>query len=639
MKKICPLLVLVSPLFFRLSFDSFAQQNISHQQNFVLVTINYQLVEELSEIDSRYDIWYVDQANKKILVLLEREQMDDLKLAGFEIIVEEEKTDQLQALNFPLHGYKIVEEIYTEMFALATQYPELVEVIDYGDSWEKITPGGKVGYDLYTMIITNKNNPASKPPIVIDGGIHAREMAPPEVVLEYAHFLLENYNIDPDISWLIDYREIYLTPMLNPDGRKKAEQGLLWRKNTNNTDGCTDSLRWGVDLNRNFPFEWIGPGSSTSPSSESFRGRAPASEPEICFYIDYVRTVIPDQRGPENWDVAPDSTMGIYLNCHSYQNVVLHPWGFTSLLPPNPDLITIAEKMAQLSGYGYQASLYPVNGVARDWGYGELGCPSYTIEMGEEFFQPYEDIPEIAEENIRMFFYLTKIIDHPYLSIHGPDVIQLHISEPEVEQGDTVNVSALISDLNNGNKTVAAAELFMVLIGDTTFQTTKASNGLIMQLSDSMANSADEHFELNLETSLYETGKYYLFIRGQDINGNWGPFTAQYLTIKSCSGISKNIPLILPEKHFLIQNCPNPFNDQTTIDVSLNADFSIEKNISIFIYNIIGQLIEKRSIIPIKDNTFRFSWPGKREDIIPGIYFIVIQNGNTRLTHKLVRID
>ena len=152
--------------------------------------------------------------------------------------------------------------------------------------------------------------------------------------------------------------------------------------------------------------------------------------------------------------MAPDSTMGIYLNCHSYGNVVLHPWGFTSSPPPNLELITIAEKMAQLSGYGYRASLYPVKGVARDWGYGELGCPSYTIEMGEEFFQPYEDIPVIAEENIRMFFYLTKITDHPYLSIHGPEVIQLQISEPEVEQGDMVNISALVSDLNTGIETV-----------------------------------------------------------------------------------------------------------------------------------------------------------------------------------------
>ena len=622
-----------------LTLESFAQDKTSHLKNFVLASVSYHTEQELPGLESKYDIWHIDQANKKILVLLEKKRAEALMLAGLEITVEQEKTDLLHSLNFPLDGYKIVEEIYTELFALAAQYTDLVEVIDYGDSWEKVTPNGWQGYDLYAMIITNKNNPAPKPPIVIDGGIHAREMTPPEVVLEYAHYLLDNYNIEPDISWLIDYREIHIIPMLNPDGRKKAEQGLWWRKNTNNLDGCTDSTLWGVDLNRNFTFEWIGPGSSTDPSSQTFRGSAPASEPEISFYLDYVRTVIPDQRGPENWEMAPDSTIGIYLNCHSYGNVVLHPWGFTSSSPPNLDLITIAEKMGQLSGYGYQASLYPVNGVARDWGYGELGCPSYTVEMGEEFFQPYEDVPAIAEENIRMFFYLTKITDHPYLSIHGPEVNYLQLSEPEVEQGDTVNITALISDYTHGDEVVAAAELYLVPVGDTLFQTATASNGLIMQLSDSVASSVEEQFELNLVTSNDEAGKYYIFARGQDINGNWGPFTAQYLTIKSCSGISKNIPSILPETHSLIQNYPNPFNEQTTIDIALTSDFSIEKNVYISIYNIMGQLIEKRLLNQIKDNTFRFSWPNKTVDIFPGIYFVVIQSGDLRLMHKLVRID
>lgn len=640
MKELSHYLLSLLIIFFCYVISSHAESNGLRQKDYVLVTIEYQTIAELLEFDSKYDIWHIDQINKKVLVLVEKKQVDSLKRAGLKIAVDQEKTNQLHSLSFPLDGYKIVEEIYTEMFALAAQYPDLVEVIDYGDSWEKVTPGGRAGYDLYTMIITNKNNPAPKPPIVIDGGIHAREMVPPEVVLMFAQYLLENYSINPDVSWIVDYRAIYLTPMLNPDGRKKAEQGISWRKNTNNTDGCTDSTSWGVDLNRNYPFKWgVGPGSSTDPSSQTFRGRAAASEPEIYFYIDYVRSVIPDQRGAEDWDIAPDSTVGIYLNCHSTGDVILHPWGFTSSPPPNLELITIAEKMAQLSGYRYQASLYAVNGVARDWGYGELGCSSYTIEMGDFFFQPYEDIPAIAEENIRMFKYLTKITDHPYLSIHGPDIIQLQLSEPEVEQGDTVKITALVSDFTNGNNVVAAAELYIVPIGDTTFQTAKASNGLIMQPCDSIVSSVEEQFEFNLVTTNYETGKYYLLIRGQDINGNWGPFTAQFLSIKSCSGISENVPSVLPEKHFLIQNYPNPFNDQTTIDVSLNSDFSDEKNVSIFIYNIIGQLIETRSITPIQDNKVRFSWPGTREDIIPGIYFVVIQIGDVRLTHKLVRID
>ena len=74
-------------------------------------------------------------------------------------------------------------------------------------------------------------------------------------------------------------------PLGNPDGRKQAEAGSYWRKNTDRDDGCDDGTAypdyqyWGVDLNRNFEFAWGGPGASTLPCYENYRGPAAASEP------------------------------------------------------------------------------------------------------------------------------------------------------------------------------------------------------------------------------------------------------------------------------------------------------------------------------------------------------------------------
>ena len=335
--------------------------------DFKLVNISYNTETDLVEIVKKYDVWMIDPLHKKLQILASNNMLEALKSLGYHIEIDKVKTDRLKSLQFPLLGYRIVEQIYAEMMELENQYPDLVEVTDYGDSWGKVTPFGKEGYDLFDMKITNKNIPGRKPPIVIDGGIHAREMAPPEVVFEYGHYLLENYNIDPDISWLVAYREIHIIPMMNPDGRKLAELGYYWRKNTNNSDGCNDPNKWGVDLNRNYPFKWgVGEGSSTNPCSNTFRGRAPESEPEIYYYLSYVRKILPDQRGVNDVDASSDSTMGIYLNCHSHGNVILHPWGFTSNVAPNPELIYIARKMSKLSGYDYRSSLYPVNGVARD---------------------------------------------------------------------------------------------------------------------------------------------------------------------------------------------------------------------------------------------------------------------------------
>jgi carboxypeptidase T len=615
--------------------------NISAQsknkQNNLLANIKYGSEAELIELDSKYDIWQVDAHSKKVLVFLSQEKYERLKNSGFYIELEEEKTRNLFEKQLTFSGYRTVEEIYTEMANLSLKYPDLVELIDYGDSWEKTTPGAKDGYDLYALKITNKNINTKKPPIVIDGGIHAREMTPPEVVLQYAFFLLENYNINADISWLVDYREIHIVPMMNPDGRKLAEQGYYWRKNTNNTDGCLDSERWGVDLNRNYPFKWgIGEGSSIDPCSQTFRGSGPESEPEIFNYLNYVRRVIPDQKGTGDIDASPDSAMGVYLNCHSYGNVILHPWGWTSSYPPNIELVLIAEKMANLTGYEYRSSLYAVNGVARDWAYGELGCVSYTLEMGEEFFQPYADVPQIIEENIPMFIYMTKMTDHPFLSIWGPDVTFMEVSQPEVAQGDSVKIMVTISD-QVGMENVTQAEVFIVPTGDTNFETEHVQNGKLMQLSDGDASSHTEHFEVDIKTAGLEPGKYYIFVRGKDATGAWGCFTARYLTINTITFVDDNLSVI-PISPLLIKSYPNPFKNYTNIEIGVVSTESVKDEYQLSIYNINGQLINRTLVFLSDKSNWHFSWPQKDEYVVPGLYFIALKNNSAIIKHKLLLV-
>jgi carboxypeptidase T len=608
-----------------------------NKQNKLLANIQNSSEAELIELDSKYDIWHVDAHSKKVLIFLSQEKYERLKNSGFYIELEEEKTRNLIEKQFTLSGYRTVEEIYTEMANLSLKYPDLVELIDYGDSWEKTTPGDKDGYDLYALKITNKHIKTKKPPIVIDGGIHAREMTPPEVVLQYAYFLLENYNITADISWLVDYREIHIVPMMNPDGRKLAEQGYYWRKNTNNTDGCLDSEQWGVDLNRNYPFKWgIGEGSSFDPCSQTFRGSGPESEPEIYNYLNYVRRVIPDQKGTGDTDASPDSAMGVYLNCHSYGNVILHPWGWTSSYPPNIELVQIAEKMAILTGYDYRSSLYAVNGVARDWAYGELGCVSYTLEMGEEFFQPFADVPQIIEENIPMFVYMTKIADHPFLSIWGPDITTLELSETEIERGDSIKVTATISD-QVGMENIVEAEIYVVPVGDSSFETANAQGGMLMRLSDGLVSSFTEQLEKKIETTGFEAGKYYIFVRGKDTSGSWGSFTACYLKINTATQVDNDLQKI-PESPLLIKSYPNPFNDYTNIEIGVVSTESVKDEYQLSIYNINGQLINRTLVFLSDKSNWHFSWPQKDEYMVPGLYFIALKSNSTIFKHKLLLV-
>ena len=93
-------------------------------------------------------------------------------------------------------------------------------------------------------------------------GIHAREWAPVEMNLRLAEYLLTNYETNADVKWLLDYNRVHLVLSTNPDGRLQDEANLNWewRKNTNNNycTGGTGQNGRGADLNRNYPYMWVG---------------------------------------------------------------------------------------------------------------------------------------------------------------------------------------------------------------------------------------------------------------------------------------------------------------------------------------------------------------------------------------------
>jgi len=163
-----------------------------------------------------------------------------------------------------------------------------------GDSWDKLNAGGPTGYDLNVLKLTNSAIPGPKPDLMIISAIHAREYTTAETNTRFAEHLIANYGVDPDITWLLDYNEIHIMPQANPDGRKIAEGGQLWRKNTNPTNGCAGG-NYGIDLNRNSSFQWGGSGSSSNVCSQTYRGPNPTSEPEVQAIQNYAASMGLDQ--------------------------------------------------------------------------------------------------------------------------------------------------------------------------------------------------------------------------------------------------------------------------------------------------------------------------------------------------------
>ncbi|MFO1340371.1 MAG: M14 family zinc carboxypeptidase, partial [Burkholderiaceae bacterium] len=135
--------------------------------------------------------------------------------------------------NYPC--YETVEETFTAAQGFTTTYANLATWTPVGQSWQKTN--GLGGYDMAVLKLTNKNttgpNGEAKPKLFVNSAIHAREYVTAPLMLAFAKALLTGYGKDPEATWILDHHEIHLLLHTNPDGRKKAETGLYWRKNTN----------------------------------------------------------------------------------------------------------------------------------------------------------------------------------------------------------------------------------------------------------------------------------------------------------------------------------------------------------------------------------------------------------------------
>lgn len=299
-----------------------------------VVRLTHRSHEEMDYFLSELDVFEESCGQNCLVALVSPDQYQSLVDEGRLVVIDHERTAQLatdvaqvqqavaagaQAINaIPGYAcYRTVEETYSSLAALAAANPQIATWTDIGDSWEKVTPNGAAGYDLYSLKLTNSAIPGPKPKFFLMAAIHAREYATAELATRFAEELIAKYNVDPDVTWLLDYVEIHIVPQVNPDGRKKAETGLLWRKNTDNNDGCNNSSSWGTDLNRNSSFRWNNGGSSSNACNETYRGPSAASEPEVQVIQNYASSILLDQRGPNDSDAAPATAQDLFISLHS----------------------------------------------------------------------------------------------------------------------------------------------------------------------------------------------------------------------------------------------------------------------------------------------------------------------------------
>jgi len=426
--------------------------------------------------------------------------------------------------------YRTVEGTYSTAADIAAAFPNLASWNDVGDSWEKTVGIG--GYDIQALTLTNSATTGTKPAILLTGGIHAREYTPVELLTRFAEHLVTSYGNDADVTWILDNHIVHMILIANPDGRKRAETGLLWR------NGATSNNR-GADLNRNFQFAWnCCGGSSSNQCNQTYHGPFAASEPETQAVQNFLISNFNDNRGPALTDAAPSNSPGMFIDIHSSGQLVLWPWGFSSAPPPNGTaLTTLGRKMAFPNNHSPEqaATSFTTDGETDSFGYGELGLASYTFELGTEFFEACSFFENtIVPDNFESLMYALKVLRTPYITPAGPDTtnVALQFNTP-VPSGTLVDVTATADDtrFNNSNGTEPTQSINNAEYYIDTPPWNAGANAIAMSAIDGSFNSNNESITASIDTSGLSVGRHTIYVRSQDASGVWGAVSAAFLDI------------------------------------------------------------------------------------------------------------
>jgi len=306
--------------------------------------------------------------------------------------------------------YPTLETLEARFSRVIAEYPHLATMHQIGESAAQRRPIWAI------RVSDNPDLDEDEPAILFNGVQHAREPMGAFICAELLEDLVKNYGTNPLYRKFIDSLEIWLVPIVNPDGYKFIVDNRMqfpwWRKNLrdNNGDGIFNPLVDGVDLNRNYGYNW-GDGDGSAPGSWFFHGSEPFSEPEICSLRD----------------LALRENIVVGVDYHSYGESVLFPWGNFYPAPDHALIYNIADgcarRIGRENGRG-QYGLLPLNarvGQSSNWMYGELAAMHFIIETAANYFPRLERVPAIAKENLRGAEFLMERVLRSGISGHVRD--------------------------------------------------------------------------------------------------------------------------------------------------------------------------------------------------------------------------
>ncbi len=327
------------------------------------------------------------------------------------LIIPTQSTNNFTS-TFPEYDcYSDSETINQTMEDLLSQYPALVKLESIGKSYD--------GNLINVLTLSNQDVTGNKPRLVVVSGLRANAFAPVELSLSFAEYLLQNYGLDADSTWILDYLSLHLILLANPDGRLVAEsqaqdgEDITWQNNTH-LDHCSTDYG-GVSLNLNFSFEW-----QPASCGRTYPGPEAESEPETQAISSYLE------------DLALSEEPILLINLDAGENLILMPYQYNDSAenPHLDELFTLANKIAFGTASTPILPTDPNNiqtsGTLIDYAFGKLNIPSLTFKMGSEeggcevsYCWYFEQ--ELHNQSIQALLRVAKASLEPYNLPFGPE--------------------------------------------------------------------------------------------------------------------------------------------------------------------------------------------------------------------------
>lgn len=314
----------------------------------------------------------------------------------------------------------------------ADENSDIVDLVSAGKS--------ELGRDLWVVRLSDwsmetKPNGSSKEIVYIDGGHHGNEYLGTALAWLSAKWYINGWNDgNEEAISVLQNNELHILIMLNPDGN---DIDTRWNINQ-------------VDLNRNYDHYW-----NTCPTTQP--GSSAFSEAETAANAAYIDAHVTDA--------------DLYVTMHTGVWIILYPWGKWPEQPPDWELFwtirdTVNAGISDIPIQNANQGLYPNCGTSRDYGYGQMGFPTFTFETDDEQFVPgsFENINDRLAEEMDVMRYLIENVWYwrARLVVQSLTVEEGTLTLDVINHGQASTANASLEYHNAAGEVLWASTLFGV---------------------------------------------------------------------------------------------------------------------------------------------------------------------------------